>query len=59
MSMNEEPNSFKFDDENEDIPNADTIAAMKEADEMDKHPEQYKRYSSFDEILKEIENEML
>lgn len=37
-----------------EIPNADTIAAMKEADEMDKHPEQYKRYSSFAEILEEV-----
>lgn len=37
-----------------EIPNADTIAAMKEADEMDKHPEQYKLYSSFAEILEEV-----
>lgn len=37
-----------------EIPNADTIAAMKEADEMEKHPEQYKRYSSFAEILDEV-----
>lgn len=37
-----------------EIPNADTIAAMKEADEMEKHPEQYKRYSSFAEILEEV-----
>ena len=37
-----------------EIPNADTIAAMKEADEMEKRPEQYKRYSSFAEILDEV-----
>lgn len=39
-----------------EIPNADTIAAMKEAEEMRKRPEQYKRYSSFSELLKEIED---
>lgn len=38
-----------------EVPNADTIAAMKEAEEMRKHPEQYKRYSSFSELLKEME----
>ena len=39
-----------------EIPNADTIAAMKEAEEMRKRPEQYKRYSSFSELQKEIED---
>lgn len=38
-----------------DLPNADTIAAMKEAEEMRKRPETYKRYSSFSELLEEIE----
>ena len=33
----------------------DTIAAMKEAEEMQKHPEKYKRYSSFSELLREME----
>ncbi|MGN0164094.1 MAG: type II toxin-antitoxin system RelB/DinJ family antitoxin [Candidatus Ornithomonoglobus sp.] len=37
-----------------DIPNSDTIAAMKEAEEMEKHPEKYKRYSSFSELLDEV-----
>lgn len=36
-------------------PNADTIAAMKEAEEFKAHPEKYKRYSSFGELLKEVE----
>ena len=39
-----------------DLPNADTIAAMKEAEEMRKRPETYKRYSSFSELLEEIED---
>lgn len=37
-----------------EIPNEDTLAAMKEVDEMSKHPEQYKRYHSFSELLEEI-----
>lgn len=40
-----------------EIPNADTIAAMKESEEMKKHPEMYKRYSSFSELLKEVEED--
>ena len=38
-----------------EVPNADTIAAMREVEEMKKHPEMYKRYSSFSELLKEVE----
>lgn len=38
-----------------EVPNSDTIAAMKEVEEMKKHPELYKRYSSFSELLKEVE----
>ena len=38
-----------------EAPNADTIAAMREVEEMKKHPELYKRYSSFSELLKEVE----
>ena len=37
-----------------DVPNADTIAAMKEAEEMAKNPENYKRYDSFSDALKEV-----
>ena len=40
-----------------EIPNADTIAAMKEIEEMERHPEQYKSYFSFAELLKDIEAE--
>lgn len=38
-----------------EVPNADTIAAMEEADEMAKKPAAYKRYSSFAELLQEVE----
>lgn len=38
-----------------EVPNAETIAAMKEAEEMAKNPTTYKRYSTFSELLKEVE----
>ena len=38
-----------------EVPNVDTIADMKQAEEMQKHPEKYKRYSSFSELLREME----
>lgn len=38
-----------------EVPNADTIAAMKEADEMLKNMTAYKRYGSFTELLQEVE----
>lgn len=45
--------SFPFDIRRE-IPNADTIAAMQEAEEMLQSPESYKKYSSFSELLQEV-----
>lgn len=39
------------------VPNADTIAAVDEYYEMQKHPEKYTHYSSFAEILKEVEDD--
>lgn len=38
-----------------EVPNADTVAAMKEAEEMEKNPSDYKRYSSFSDLLREVE----
>lgn len=38
-----------------EVPNADTVAAMKEAEEMAKNPSAYKRYSSFYDLLREVE----
>ena len=38
-----------------EVPNADTVAAMKEAEEMTKNPSAYKRYSSFSDLLREVE----
>lgn len=35
-------------------PNAETIAAMNEYNEMRKHPEKYKRYSSFRDAMNEV-----
>ena len=40
-----------------DVPNADTVAAIKEAEEMKAHPEKYKKYSSFEEIMAELDAE--
>ncbi len=37
-----------------EIPNAKTLAAMRETEEILTHPENYKGYSSFEEILKEV-----
>ena len=39
-----------------DRPNAETLAAMKEADDMIAHPEKVKRYSSADEMFHDILN---
>ena len=38
-------------------PNAETRAAFAEAEDMKKHPEKYKRYASFGDLLNEIEAE--
>lgn len=38
-------------------PNKTTIKALKELDRMIKHPEEYKTYNSFKEILEELEAE--
>ncbi|MDO5445440.1 MAG: type II toxin-antitoxin system RelB/DinJ family antitoxin [Eubacteriales bacterium] len=37
-----------------DIPNKETIDAMNEFYEMQKHPEKYKRYSSFRDAMNEV-----
>ena len=36
------------------IPNKDTIDALNEFYEMQKHPEKYKRYSSFTDAMNEV-----
>ena len=38
----------------DEIPNAETVAALNEVADMKAHPEQYKRYASFDELLNEV-----
>ena len=41
-----------------DVPNAETIAAINEYEQMKKHPEQYKRYSSFQSAMKDGKRKM-
>lgn len=45
--------SIPFDIRRE-APNADTVEAMREAEEMSRHPENYKKYSSFSELVQEV-----
>ena len=40
-----------------DVPNAETRAALDEISEMRAHPENYKSYSSFQELLDEVLHE--
>ena len=37
-----------------ETPNAETIAAIQEAERMKAHPEEYKSYSSFKDALKDV-----
>ena len=37
-----------------EVPNSDTIAAIKEIEEYKKNPSAYKKYSSFSELLNEV-----
>ncbi|WP_288311055.1 hypothetical protein [uncultured Acidaminococcus sp.] len=39
-------------------PNAETRAALAEYDEMKTHPEKYKRYHSFAEVLEDVEKKL-
>ena len=41
-----------------DIPNKETLEAIEEIKEMEKHPEKYKSYSSAEEIIDEVRKEM-
>ena len=38
-----------------EVPNADTIAAMKEADDMVNHPERYETFLSMEDLKKALE----
>lgn len=37
-----------------EVPNADTIAAIRETEEMEKYPELSKTYSSVDELMEDL-----
>ena len=39
------------------VPNAETLAAFAEADEMMKHPETIKSYTDIDEMFDELERD--
>ena len=41
-----------------EVPNNTTIAAMKETEEMRKHPEAYKGYGNVDEMVEDILGEI-
>ena len=49
-------NGIPFD-VNLEIPNEVTRQALKEAEEMKKNPSKYKSYSSFEELLKDIDKD--
>lgn len=51
QAVREQAIPFEIKREN---PNAETIAAMNEFFEMQKHPEQYKRYPSFKAAISEV-----
>lgn len=38
-----------------DVPNAETIAAMKEADDMVNHPERYETFDNMADLMKALE----
>lgn len=38
----------------EDTPNMQTMAALEEAEDMVNHPDQYKRYDTFSDLLNEV-----
>lgn len=40
-----------------ETPNAETLAALEEVEEMKKHPEKYKGYTDLDEMWADIEKE--
>lgn len=37
--------------------NSETLEALAEYDEMKTHPEKYKRYSSFSDLVEDVDNE--
>lgn len=43
--------------ETDEIPNAETLAAIAEAEEMMKHPEDFKSYTDIDEMFAELDRE--
>lgn len=52
--MSENTNEKSTSDSENEIPNETTLAALKEAEEMKKHPEKYKWYTDVDELIKDL-----
>lgn len=55
QAVREQAIPFKI---SKNIFNAETIAAINETEEMKKNPVAHKTYSSFSELLEEVENEI-
>lgn len=47
-------NAWLIDNE---LPNQETIAALREGEDILKHPENYPSYASFEDLLREVANE--
>lgn len=43
-----------FSDVKEPMPNAETLEALNEVEDMKRHPEKYKGYDDVDEMFKEL-----
>lgn len=41
-----------------EVPNSDTVAALREVEEMKEHPELYKSYGDVDEMMEDILGEV-
>ena len=41
-----------------DIPNEETLAAIKEVEDMERHPEKYKSYTDVDVMMRDILGEV-
>lgn len=52
--MSENINEKSTSNSENEMPNAVTLAALKEVEEMKKHPEEYKWYTDVDELIKDL-----
>lgn len=52
-----DPEEINDKEDEAEIPNAITLAAMQEAEEMEKRPGSHKTYNSFSEMVQDLEEE--